>query len=322
MRKIIFSALLGFSLAIPLAAQTARRLRPKTSPPGCAIPTSRIGNFIARTAEKMPEEFYGIRPGAQPEVRTFGQVIGHLANFNYRWCSDAKGEKNPMEETDFEKLTAKADLVKALDSALDLLRRRVCHAHGCQFHGPGARHDGTTARKLPCCESAGSFQISRTTTSTTATSSRTCGSRASSRLPPSRADSRAQPLTGAPETCYVAPQCSTHIFCRWEETSMGNRASGNFETSADFSDANGKPFDSGASRRKFLKALAVAGAGAVLPGKRAHRAGDFPIGSSASPAALTFTTTSFRRFTSRPWKINCAPADSRPGPGLPPLRST
>lgn len=47
---------------------------------------------------------------------------------------------------------------------------------------------------------------------------------------------------------------------------MGIRASGNFETSSDFGNAKGKPFDSGASRRKFLKALAMAGAGAILPG--------------------------------------------------------
>jgi predicted TIM-barrel fold metal-dependent hydrolase len=47
---------------------------------------------------------------------------------------------------------------------------------------------------------------------------------------------------------------------------MGNRISGNFETSADFGDAKGNPFDSVASRRKFLKALAMAGAGAILPG--------------------------------------------------------
>jgi predicted TIM-barrel fold metal-dependent hydrolase len=45
---------------------------------------------------------------------------------------------------------------------------------------------------------------------------------------------------------------------------MGNRLSGNYENPADFRDATGKLFDSGASRRKFLKALAIAGAGAVL----------------------------------------------------------
>src|SRR6202162_5326062 len=118
MGKIIFSALLGFLLAIPLAAQTTPQAPPKDLSAWLRNSYTMNRKFIARTAEKMPEEFYGIRPGAQPEVRTFGQLIGHLANFNFRWCSDAKGEKNPMEETDFEKFTAKADLVKALHSAL------------------------------------------------------------------------------------------------------------------------------------------------------------------------------------------------------------
>ena len=36
-----------------------------------------------------------MRPGTQTEVRTFGQLIGHLATYNYLWCSQAKGEKNP-----------------------------------------------------------------------------------------------------------------------------------------------------------------------------------------------------------------------------------
>jgi predicted TIM-barrel fold metal-dependent hydrolase len=48
---------------------------------------------------------------------------------------------------------------------------------------------------------------------------------------------------------------------------MGNRASGYNVTPADFGSAPGKPFDSGGSRRKFLKALAMAGAGAILPGR-------------------------------------------------------
>src|ERR1700691_3524061 len=52
---------------------------------------------------------------------------------------------------------------------------------------------------------------------------------------------------------------------------MANRPFGNFESFADFGEdfraANEKPFDSGASRRKFLKALAMAGAGAILPGR-------------------------------------------------------
>ena len=75
-------------------------------------------NYIARAAEKMPEELYGMRPGTQPEVRTFGQLIGHLADYNYLWCSQAKGDKNPVAGQELEKLPNKAALVKAVNDAL------------------------------------------------------------------------------------------------------------------------------------------------------------------------------------------------------------
>jgi hypothetical protein len=71
---------------------------------------------IVRTAEKMPEEFYDLRPGSQQEVRTFGQQVGHVANFNFLWCSQAKGEKNP-NAANLEKLGTKAELTKALNDA-------------------------------------------------------------------------------------------------------------------------------------------------------------------------------------------------------------
>jgi hypothetical protein len=74
--------------------------------------------YLSRAAEKMPEEYYGMRPGTQTEVRTFGQIIGHLANYNFMECSDAKGEKNPNQGNDFEKVTEKAALVKGLNNAL------------------------------------------------------------------------------------------------------------------------------------------------------------------------------------------------------------
>ena len=77
-----------------------------------------ISRYIPRAAEKMPEEHYGLRPGTQPEVRTFGQLIGHLANYNYLWCSQAKGDKNPAAGQDFEKTTNKAALVKAVTEAI------------------------------------------------------------------------------------------------------------------------------------------------------------------------------------------------------------
>lgn len=74
-------------------------------------------NNILRSAEKMPEEFYGLRPGQQTEVRTFGQHVAHAAFYSYLWCSQAKGEKNPNTR-DLEKtLTSKADIVKVAQEA-------------------------------------------------------------------------------------------------------------------------------------------------------------------------------------------------------------
>ncbi|MEO8053177.1 MAG: DinB family protein, partial [Acidobacteriota bacterium] len=72
---------------------------------------------VLRTAEKMPEENYGLRPGAQMEVRTFGQQIGHVANYNYLWCSQSKGEANPNAGSDLAKLSAKIQFIKALNDA-------------------------------------------------------------------------------------------------------------------------------------------------------------------------------------------------------------
>jgi uncharacterized damage-inducible protein DinB len=71
---------------------------------------------IVRTADKMPEENYGMRPGAQTDVRTFGQQVTHIATYNFLWCSQAKGEKNPSPGN-LDKLTSKADIMKVLNDA-------------------------------------------------------------------------------------------------------------------------------------------------------------------------------------------------------------
>src|SRR5579864_5071188 len=73
-------------------------------------------NNIVRTAEKMPEENYGMRPGAQPEVRTFGQQVTHVAFYNFLWCSQAKGEKNP-HPGNLDAITSKEEIMKVLNEA-------------------------------------------------------------------------------------------------------------------------------------------------------------------------------------------------------------
>ncbi len=150
MRNILVGAILGFLLAIPAAARTSPQAPPKDLSLWLRNSYTTNRKYLARTADKMPEEFYSMRPGAQPEVRTFAQLIGHLANFNFRWCSDAKGEKNPMEATDFEKLTDKASLVKGLNIALtycDSAYAMLTDANSMDIV-QGTRDDGTKAPVL------------------------------------------------------------------------------------------------------------------------------------------------------------------------------
>jgi len=71
-----------------------------------------IKGNVVKSAEQMSEENYAFKP--TPDVRSFGQVIGHVANANYMICSTATGAANPSTG-DIEKTkTSKADLTKAV----------------------------------------------------------------------------------------------------------------------------------------------------------------------------------------------------------------
>jgi len=146
MRRVIFSVLLLLLSTSSAAAQTNPKPASKEALPAWLRNAYGMNRkFLVRSAEKMPEEFYNLRPGPQSEVRTFGQLIGHLADFNYRWCSDAKGEANPGQEKEFEKLTSKSDLIKALNDALtycDTAYAALTDANAMDMV-QGTRDDGT-----------------------------------------------------------------------------------------------------------------------------------------------------------------------------------
>ncbi|PYU25399.1 MAG: DinB family protein [Acidobacteria bacterium] len=120
MSKVFILGLLGSVLAIPAATQTGQPSGASSANPlSTWLRNAYMGNrnIIVRSAEKMPEENYGMRPGTQQEVRTFGQQVGHVANYNFLWCSQAKGEKNPNAGNNLEKLNTKAEFLKALNDA-------------------------------------------------------------------------------------------------------------------------------------------------------------------------------------------------------------
>lgn len=72
------------------------------------------GNVVA-AAEKMPEEHYSFKPTS--DVRSFGQLIGHVADAQYMFCAIASGD-TPSPKGIEKSKTSKADLVAALKEAV------------------------------------------------------------------------------------------------------------------------------------------------------------------------------------------------------------
>jgi uncharacterized damage-inducible protein DinB len=70
--------------------------------------------WIERAAEKMPEEEYAFKP--DPAARSFGQILGHIADADYLFCSAALGENSPSPGIEKTK-TTKAELTSALHDA-------------------------------------------------------------------------------------------------------------------------------------------------------------------------------------------------------------
>lgn len=117
--RVLSTALLLVVIAAPAAAQQGAPQGPPTVAGLLRSLYKGNKNSVLRVAERMPEEFYGLRPGTQEEVRTFGQHVAHIAIFNFLWCSQAKGEANPNAGRDLEKtLRSKAEFVKAVTDAL------------------------------------------------------------------------------------------------------------------------------------------------------------------------------------------------------------
>src|SRR5260370_28653038 len=75
---------------------------------------ARVKDMLLKSAEKMPEESYSFKP--VDTVRSYGQIVGHVADAQYMFCSIALGEKNPAQDIEHTK-TSKADLIAALNTA-------------------------------------------------------------------------------------------------------------------------------------------------------------------------------------------------------------
>ena len=78
-----------------------------------------IRRNLAEAAAAMPDAEYGFKP--TPEVRSFAQLVGHVATANFLFCAQANGmslASTPAGGTNLERLTDKAALVAALNESL------------------------------------------------------------------------------------------------------------------------------------------------------------------------------------------------------------
>ena len=108
-----------FLFGAVLVASSAAAQPPAPGPVGLAQGLQNAYNGLKRnvteSAEKMSDADYSSKPSTMPEVRTFGQLWGHLAQAQFGQCAAAAGVPNPSQGKQLEQeLKTKAEFVKAL----------------------------------------------------------------------------------------------------------------------------------------------------------------------------------------------------------------
>jgi len=96
-------------LTLPLAAQTQPSAPANPLTADARQAWGFVKDIVLRAAEKMPEENYAFKP--VPEVRSFSQLVAHIALSQNQICAQAKGVAGPQVQLD---KATKADLIAAL----------------------------------------------------------------------------------------------------------------------------------------------------------------------------------------------------------------
>jgi len=107
-------------MTLPVAVVLALVAAPSSAQMGGQMPVKdglrgtndSVKDWTTKAAQQVSEDLYSYQP--TPEVRTFGQLFGHVANANFMICSGAAGEENPSKGKNFEKAASKAEIVTGL----------------------------------------------------------------------------------------------------------------------------------------------------------------------------------------------------------------
>jgi uncharacterized damage-inducible protein DinB len=121
MKTLLSVVVLGLAVSagVMFAQDKAAQEKPTASPQNPLstwnkFAYARVKDVLMKSAEKMPEENYSFKP--VDTVRSYGQIVGHVADAQYAFCSIALGEKNPALDIEHTK-TSKVDLIAALNTA-------------------------------------------------------------------------------------------------------------------------------------------------------------------------------------------------------------
>jgi uncharacterized damage-inducible protein DinB len=126
MKRVFAMAALACLVAVPAFAQApaavpAPAAAAQAAPPaGPTEPLSRVlfNGYnaqklnLTQSAEKVSEADFAFQP--VKDVRTFGQILAHVANTQFNYCSAAKSEPNPNKDDVEKTSTTKAAIQKAL----------------------------------------------------------------------------------------------------------------------------------------------------------------------------------------------------------------
>ena len=113
--------------ALPAAAQKAATpATQKSASPSAGVEIARdlwrgVSGYITQAAADVPENLYSFKP--TPDVRSFGELIGHIAGSQKMYCALALGEKAPGEDEVEKSAKTKAALVQALKESNDYCAR-------------------------------------------------------------------------------------------------------------------------------------------------------------------------------------------------------
>jgi uncharacterized damage-inducible protein DinB len=109
MKRFLAAAVLPF-VSVTMWAQS--NANPLTA--GEKMVYTMTRNNVMKAAQEVPEELYLFKP--TEDVRTFGQLVAHVADAQYEFCGPVMGDKEKAPDVE-KNTTGKAALIEALKAS-------------------------------------------------------------------------------------------------------------------------------------------------------------------------------------------------------------